>query len=409
MIKNSVYEIRGKRVMLASDIATLFNCKNGTKEINQAYSRNIEKFNNDDTWILTEEEKRTFLVTCGDHKVETRGGKYKNPRVFTKEGLIVLSNIFKSPEIREIVKEIMVFFDDENSGDIIFKSPEIQGESIKSMIYEIRGKQVMLDTDLALLYNCKNGTKSINLAVRRHQNRFPERFCFQINLEEFNSLRFQSETAKLNKMRTLPYAFTEEGVAMLATVIKTEVAEKVSISIMDSFVAMRKYISTNLLEQRYINNQVFKNTEDIKLLKESFEKFEEKRVSNEIYFNGQIYDAYSKIIDIMNSSKKEIIIIDRYADKIVLDMISKLKVKVTLVVKNKPLITDLDIEKYNKQYHNLKIVYDDTYHDRYLIIDKRRVYHLGASLNHVGSRTFSINIISDKEVIDLLINHVSKF
>lgn len=130
-------------------------------------------------------------------------------------------------------------------------------EKIENLIYEIRGKQVMLDSDLARLYGCANGTKSINLAVRRHINRFPERFMFQLTQEEYDNLRFQLETTKNGNMaRTLPYASTEQGVAMLATVLRTSVAEEISISIMDAFVAMRKYISNDLIEQKYIKNMV---------------------------------------------------------------------------------------------------------------------------------------------------------
>ena len=128
-------------------------------------------------------------------------------------------------------------------------------ENIENLIYEIRGKQVMLDSDLARLYECANGTKTINLAVKRHINRFPERFMFQLTKEEYKDLRFQFETTN-NMSRTLPYAFTEQGVAMLATILRTKVAEEISIRIMDAFVSMKKYFSTNLLEQRYIVEQV---------------------------------------------------------------------------------------------------------------------------------------------------------
>ena len=171
----------------------------------------------------------------------------------------------------------------------------------------------MLDSDLAKLYQCKNGTKDINKAVNRNVNRFPEDFYFQLNEEEYkNVLRFQFGTLKLKQgehRKYLPYVFTEQGVAMLSSVLRTELAEKVSISIMRTFVAMRKYIGSNLLEQKYINNQVMKNTEDIKVLQESFCKFEEKRKVNEIYFNGQIYDAYFKIYEIFNFAKNKLVII----------------------------------------------------------------------------------------------------
>ena len=137
--------------------------------------------------------------------------------------------------------------------------------NIEDMIYEIRGKQVMLDSDLAKLYKCKNGTKTINLAVKRHINRFPQRFIFQLTMEEYQNLRFQVETTN-NMSRTLPYVFTEQGVAMLATILRTSVAEEVSIQIMDAFVAMRKYISSNLIEQRYIYNKLFEYDENFKIV-----------------------------------------------------------------------------------------------------------------------------------------------
>lgn len=275
------------------------------------------------------------------------------------------------------------------------------------MIYEVRGKQVMLDSDLARLYQCANGTKSINLAVKRHINRFPERYMFQLTEHELSILRFQVETANINnKSRTFPYVFTEQGVAMLATILKTSVAEEISIKIMDAFVAMRKYISANLLEQKYINNQVMKNTENIKLLQESFSKLEEKRKVNEIYFNGQIFDAYSKIIDIMREAKKELIIIDSYADKTVLDMIKNLECKVILITKENALLKSLDIEKYSAQYNNLQVIYTNTFHDRYFLLDRKTVYHCGSSLNHAGSKTFSINILEDQLLKESLIANI---
>ena len=279
---------------------------------------------------------------------------------------------------------------------------------IKAMIYEIRGKQVMLDRDLAKLYNVE--TRAINQRVKRNIERFPESFCFQLSKEEFENWKSQIVMSNSDKqgLRKCPYAFTEQGVAMLSAVLKSNIAIQTSIKIMDAFILMRKYISTNLLEQKYINNQVMKNTEDIKVLQESFSKFESKRKVNKIYFNGQIYDAYSKILDILNKAKKELIIIDEYADKTVLDLIKNLKAKVILIVKNKSLITETDINKYNSQYDNLKIIYDDTFHDRYFIIDKDTIYHCGTSLNRIGNKTFSINILEDKVVKESLINKVNK-
>ena len=149
---------------------------------------------------------------------------------------------------------------------------------IEDMIYEIRGKQVMLDSDLARLYKCKNGTKTINLAVKRHINRFPERFMFQLTKDKYDYLRFQTETAKENNMsRTLPYAFTEQGVAMLATVLRTDIVSEMSVAIMRAFVTTRKYVSYNLLEQKYINNLVLEHNNRIKALEASLKKLIKKR------------------------------------------------------------------------------------------------------------------------------------
>ena len=177
---------------------------------------------------------------------------------------------------------------------------------------------------------------------------------------------------------------------------------------------MRKYISNDLIELNYMKRQILnnsknidKNIEDIKLLQQSFQKFEEKRKNSEIYFNGQIYDAYSKIQEIFKSSKKELIIIDAYADNTILDIIKRLETKVTIITKLDNLLTKQDIVKYRKQYNNLKVSYDNTFHDRYFILDKKQVYHCGSSINRIGYKTFSITLISDDEICQTLINKVN--
>lgn len=275
------------------------------------------------------------------------------------------------------------------------------------MIYEIRGKQVMLDSDLAKLYQVE--TKRINEAVKNNPSKFPIRFSWKLTEEESNNFLVENFDQKIETRGGRfknPRVFTEQGVAMLATILKSKIAVQISIEIMDAFVAMRKYISTNLLEQKYINNQVMKNTENIRLLQQSFSKLEEKRKVNEIYFNGQIFDAYSKIVDIMREAKEELIIVDGYADKIVLDMIKNLKCQVILITKSDALLKPLDVEKYNSQYTNLQIIYSNTFHDRYFILDRKVVYHCGASLNHAGSKTFSINILEDDVLKKSLITNV---
>ena len=280
-------------------------------------------------------------------------------------------------------------------------------EKIKSMIYEIRGKQVILDSDLANLYNVE--TKNLNKTVSRNIARFPENFMFRLTDNEYESLRFQIGTSKSRGgRRYLPYAFTEQGVAMLAGLLHSDIAIEMSIAIINTFVAMRKFISTSLIEQRYIKDLVLEHDYDIKLLKESFSKFEEKRKINEIYFSGQIYDAYSKIKDILKEAKKDIIIIDAYADKTVLDIIKDINVNVTLIVKTKTLLSNLDISKYNSQYNNLTIKYNDSFHDRYFILDNSKIYHCGTSINRIGSKTFSINIIEDNLIKNALLTEVNK-
>ena len=281
----------------------------------------------------------------------------------------------------------------------------LEEEKIENMIYEIRGKQVMLDSDLARLYGVQ--TKRINEAVRRNPEKFPERFCFKINKNEYlDILRSKNATLELKPgkySKYLPRVFTEQGVAMLATILKSNTATQVSIAIMDAFVMMRKYISNELIEQKYINNLVIKHDEDIKLLQEYFNKFDEKKKNNEIYFNGQIYDAYSKIVDILKEARDNIIMIDNYADKNVLDMIRNLKINVTIICKNNGLLKQIDINKYEKQYNNLKVVYNDDFHDRYIILDYKKIYHCGTSLNYAGNKTFSINKLEDEIVKNSLL------
>jgi len=283
----------------------------------------------------------------------------------------------------------------------------IKNENIESLIYEIRDKQVMLDSDLARLYECANGTKTINLAVKRHINKFPERYMFQLTKEEFEYICGFNLKPQNNKIRSLPYAFTEQGVAMLATILRTKVADEVSMHIIDAFVAIRKYISSNLISQQIINNQVIQNTNDIKLLKESFKILESKKKEDAIFFDGQIFDAYSKIYEIFTLAQDSLIIIDSYADITLLDIIKKLNINVTIITKQNCHLTNQDIEKYNEQYNNLNVIYNDTFHDRYFILDNKIIYHCGASINRIGYKTFSISLMNDESICSLLLDRLN--
>ena len=297
--------------------------------------------------------------------------------------------------------------------DFIDNLSVVEDTKVENLIYEIRGVQVMLDSDLAKLYQCVNGTKTINQAVSRHKDRFPSDFYFQLTKEEYSYiLRSQVGTLELEQgkySKYLPYAFTEQGVAMLATVLRTSIASQVSIDIMRAFVAMRHYIGNNEYRLLNIESKVLEHDSEIKLLQDSFSKFEDKKKINDIYFSKQIYDAYSKIKDIFCLAKKELIIIDSYADKTVLDMIKDLNVKVVLITKHNNKLSDLDIEKYNKQYSNLIVIRDNNYHDRYFILDKKEVYHCGTSINYAGSKVFSINNLQDNIVKEELIKKVSSY
>ena len=289
--------------------------------------------------------------------------------------------------------------------NIVFKNEE----KLTNLIYEVRGKQVMLDSDLAKLYQVE--TKRINESVKNNKDKFPERFSWKLTKQEskiFMVENFDQKIETRGGRYNCPRVFTEQGVAMLATILKSKVATQVSIAIMDAFVLMRKYISNNLIEQKYINNLVLEDHSRVNKLEETFQKFEEKRKVSDIYFDGQIYDAYSKILDIFNSAKEEIIIVDNYADKTLLDMVKDLHVKVTIITKKNNLLKEHMIEKYNKEYHNLTVKYSNIFHDRYFILDNKVVYHCGASINRIGYKTFSITLINDQDVSQLLIDKINK-
>ena len=273
---------------------------------------------------------------------------------------------------------------------------------IENMIYEIRGKQVMLDSDLAKLYNVE--TKRINEAVKNNIEKFPERYCFQLNDEESNNLRSKISTSKINSHGGRRYnqrVFTEQGVYMLATILKSKIAASITIAIMDAFVVMKNIINTSLIEQKYFNELTIKNTEDIKLLQESFDKLNIKESNNHIFYEGQIYDAYSLLIDILSKAKKEIIIIDNYAGKKLFDIIRNINVKVKIYTEN---IDNISKEKYEKQYSNIEIITTNIFHDRFIIIDNRVLYHSGASFKDLGKKCFAITKMEDNNILKELLD-----
>lgn len=274
-----------------------------------------------------------------------------------------------------------------------------ENEKIENLIYEIRGKQVMLDSDLARLYGVE--TKRINEAVKNNCDKFPERFSWVLNDKDVTNLRSKILTSSYGGRRYNPRVFTEQGVAMLATILKSKIATRVSIAIMDAFVLMRRYISTNLVEQKYINNQVLKNTEDIKILKETFNEFKPK--INSIFYEGQIYDAYSLLMDILNKANNSIIIIDNYAGKELLDILKDINKPITIISKN---INETIKNKYLKQYNNITFINNDTFHDRFIIIDNNILFTCGASFKDLGKKCFCLSIIEDKEILNSLLKNL---
>ena len=277
---------------------------------------------------------------------------------------------------------------------------------IENMIYEIRGKNVMLDSDLAMLFGYE--TKQLNRQVLRNINRFPENYCFQITDTEYISLRCQNGTLKNGRgehRKYLPYVFTEYGITMLAGILKSELAIKMSLRIVDIFITMKNYINTSLIEQKYFNELTIKNTEDIKLLQESFDKLNTKESNNHIFYEGQIYDAYSLLIDILSKARKEIIIIDNYAGKKLFDIIKNIDVKVKIYTEN---IDNISKEKYEKQYNNLEIINTNIFHDRFIIIDNKVLYHSGASFKDLGKKCFAITKMEDNNILKELLNKLKK-
>ena len=281
---------------------------------------------------------------------------------------------------------------------------------VENKIITLRNQQVILANHVAELYGVE--TRELNQAIKNNPEKFPERFSWVLTNEEESNLRSKNSTSStMNNYGGRRYntrVFTEQGVAMLSTILKSKIAVQVSIRIMDAFVKMRHYLSSNLLEQKYINNMVLEHDYDIKIIQESLDKLEKDKEINEVYFNGKIYDAYSKVLDIFSEAKDELIIVDRYTDKTILDMIKNLECNVILITSKRGKLTELDIDKYNSDYHNLSIYYDDTFHDRYFIIDRDCLYHSGNSINHIGFRKSSIDIIHDENVKKLIINDINK-
>ena len=270
-------------------------------------------------------------------------------------------------------------------------------------------------------------TKRINETVNRNKQRFPENFCFQLTVEEYEVLRckditlnkdsiqenfdnsLRSQFATLNEnvgrgkhRKYLPYVFTEQGIAMLSGLLKNDIAIQVSINIMNAFVEMRKFLMLNGQVFERLTSMEYKLLEHDKKFDEVFNQLQfEENIKQRIFFQGQIYDAYSLIVDIIKKASKKILRIDNYVDDSILKMLTKKKnnVEVVIFTSNKS-----NIQKFNKEYPILKIAKTNKFHDRFIVIDNEEMYHLGASIKDVGQKCFGINKIEDKEIIGKIIN-----
>ena len=309
------------------------------------------------------------------------------------------------------------------------KDLAINEKYIKNLIYTIRGKQVMLDNDLAELFQVE--TKYLNRAVKRNIQRFPDSFRFQLTSEEYdflisqiviskeNVLNSQNKTIKNNQIlrfqngtssskhggrRYIPYVFTEQGVSMLSAVLHSEKAIQVSIQIMNTFVGMRKFLLENAtIFQKFIQieQKLIKHDEDFEKIFKAIEAKEIKPKQG-IFFEGQIFDAYLFISTLIKNAKQSITLIDNYIDETVLTLFSKnQKVKVTIYSKNITKQIKLDLEKYNSQYNSITIKKFNSSHDRFLIIDDKQIYHFGASLKDLGKKWFAFSKF-DIEAVTIL-------
>lgn len=283
------------------------------------------------------------------------------------------------------------------SGNIII----VDNSLIQKKIQFIRNKQVMIDNDIADLFDVK--TKRLNEQVKRNINRFPQEFCFQLTDIEKNELVANCDRfKKLKHSSSNPYAFTEQGVAMLSAVLRSETAVKMSIQIMKAFVNMRHFLIENAQIFSRIERVEQKQIETDSKLEQIFSAIESKEIKPKqgIFFEGQIFDAYKLLTDIVKSAENSIYIIDNFIDETILTLLTKRKPKVDVKIftKNITKQMQLDVNKYNKQYPKAELLQLDKAHDRFIVIDKKDVYHLGASLKDLGKKWFAFTKIKNDSI-----------
>ena len=284
---------------------------------------------------------------------------------------------------------------------------EIQTLNIEHKILNIRGEQVMIDRDLAELYGIE--TKRLNEAVKRNIERFPADIMFALRPSEKDELVANCDRfAVLKHSSTMPNAFTEQGVAMLSSVLKSKTAVEINIQIMRAFIAMRRFLRSNaeiFAELKHLRQQQINSD---KRIDELFSKMEKYAIDDMqgIFFQGQIFDAYAKFEQFIQSANKEIILIDNYVDLSVLQRLAKKQKKVNVIIytDKKTKLTQQDIQKFNAQYPTLTLKYTNKMHDRFMIIDGKTLYHIGASLKDLGKKCFAFEILDATIIHAILAN-----
>ena len=275
---------------------------------------------------------------------------------------------------------------------------------IQSKIYVFRGQQVMTDRDIAELYGVE--TRRLNEQVRRNVSRFPEEFCFQLTDFEFQNLMSQNATSSWGGTRKLPFVFTEQGVAMLSAVLKSETAIKASVQIMKAFVAMRRFFVSNAQIFQRLDSLEMHRIESDKRIDELFSLMDKYKIADAqgIFYQGQIFDAYAKFQSFIAQAQKDIVLIDNYVDVSVLERFATKNggVAVTIYTSLKAKLTAQDIQNFNAQYPTLTVNYTDKMHDRFLIIDHKILYHIGASLKDLGKKCFAFDLFDASFIPDIL-------
>lgn len=298
-------------------------------------------------------------------------------------------------------------------------------EKIQTLIYEIRGFQVMLDSDLAKLYKIE--TKNLNKAAQRNEERFPEDFRFQLTDEETEYLRFQIGTSNSGAggRRYNPWVYTEQGVSMLATVLHSEVAIQVSVSIVRAFVQMRHFISANgslfarldsvekkqIETEEKLNRNLLRIDEKLDINEKNFEKVFDALEAADlpkqgVFCDGQIFDSYKFVSDLIRKAKTSIVLVDNYVDDTVLSMLDKRKpgVSATIYTQSISKQLTLDLQKHNAQYAPIDIRLIKNFHDRFLFLDEKTIYHIGASVKDLGKKVFGFSKLGldAKQVMNML-------